>query len=167
MFFNPPCFGLKAYSTCLRARCPSAPLSPLAVHWKGKTWVLESDLLWAQFKLWLQINLNSFQSYLGKDSYCIVVFWLFVPHSPFLHSALVFYSSWLKSEFPLHMSLCKMPICPIVPIDSPLKEENIILDAVLIGRPRVCTSPPPWKIWYVNCHGIGLLGRWWGSFLSE
>ena len=31
---NPPCWNLSSPSTCLCARCPSAPLSPLTVYWK-------------------------------------------------------------------------------------------------------------------------------------
>ena len=45
LFLNPPCWSLNASSTCLCARSPSAPLSPPTVHWKRKTWVLETDLL--------------------------------------------------------------------------------------------------------------------------
>ena len=114
--------------------------------------------------MWPRVNLNSFKSYLGKNVCYNPYLWMHLLSSFFHHFAHVSESSFLNSEFPIHMSLCKIPICPIVPIDSPLKEENIILDAVLIGRPRVCTLPPPWKIWYVNCHGIGLFGRWWSSF---
>ena len=41
---NPPSWNLDTSSACLSARCPSAPLSPLAVHWKRKTCMLETDL---------------------------------------------------------------------------------------------------------------------------
>ena len=95
---------------------------------------------------------------------CIAYFWMCLPSSFFHRFAYVSETSLFWSESLLHKYACKVSICPIAPIDSPLKEENIILDPVLIGRPRVWTSPPPWKIWYVNCHGFGLLGRWWSAF---
>ena len=37
MILNPPSWNLSSPSTCLCARIPSVPLSPLTVHWKRKT----------------------------------------------------------------------------------------------------------------------------------
>ena len=76
--------------------------------------------------MWSQVNLNSFKSYLGNDVCCIAYFWMRLLGSFFHRFAPDSESSFLKSGYLLRMSECKMSICPIVPIGSPLKEENML-----------------------------------------
>ena len=111
---------------CKMSICPIVPIdSPLKEEntgswdWSSLSPIHTKCLL---IGMWPQVNINSFKSYLGKNVCCIAYLWMCLPSSVFHHFPHVSESSLFWSEGLLHMSACKMSICPIVPIGSPLKE---------------------------------------------
>ena len=90
-------------TACKMSTCPIVPIdSPLVNHQEEK------------------------EAYLGgKYVCCSAYLWMFFPSSGCRHYPEIFESSLFWSGYLLHMSGYKMSICPIVPIDSPLKEENM------------------------------------------